>query len=423
MHSSQRGAAHINIFYFLVMLVLFIGAAGFGYINFEEKERQISAKAAAQADLKTAQGELFMYRHLVQDLSDIVGEVGIYEGRPGFNYEEYDNPAPIEKVSVPTAVQAMIQGYAAKISVPETKPIAQFLGRVESSVGALNGKVATLESDRTKLNDQVAALNKAMADETNARQAEVTGLNAQVSSNRTQYESDLSQKDDLIASQGTSYNGLRAEYSDHKETTAAAALAKQQELDLIKARNTYIRNKLAMINPPQEPDGRVLDASSATSLAWIDRGRVDMLQPGTVFSISNPGSEDIKAHGKVVKIDQQRAEIQIMNLANKYDPVVKGDIIRNDFYSPNHKRTIYLMGRFGVPYTKSQVAATLASFGNRIVDHVGPEVDLIIIGNKPVNEENSGLTPIEETAEYKKAQEFSIEVATVSKMRNFLTTN
>ncbi|MHC5063605.1 MAG: hypothetical protein ACYTG5_06490 [Planctomycetota bacterium] len=423
MHTSQRGAAHINIFYFLVMLVLFIGAAGFGYINYEEANRQTSAKAVAQAERTKLEGELFMYRHLVQDISEVIGEAGIYEGRSGFDYSEYGNPAPIENVTVPASVRTMVQGYATKISVPETYPIAQFLGRVESSVGALNGKLATLESDRTNLNNQIAALNKSATDSNSARQAEVSGLNTQITASRGQYDSDLGQKDDLIASQGNSYNTLRAEFSDHKEQAAADALALRQEMNTLQAHNSYMSGKLALINPPQEPDGRVIDSSSATSLAWIDRGRVDMLQPGTVFTISNPGSEEIKARGKVVKIDQQRAEIQIMDLANKYDPVVAGDIIRNDLYSPNHRRTIYLMGRFSVPHSKKEVAARLASYGNKVVDQIGPEVDLVIVGDNPVNEENSGLTPIEETEEYKEAQRFSIEFATVSKMRHFLSTN
>lgn len=423
MHTSQRGTAHINIFYFLVMLVLFIGAAGFGYINFEDAERQSAAKVAAQNALATNQGELFMYQHLVEDISKEVGELGIYEGRPGFDYTEYGSPAPIENVTVPTAVKAMVQSFAAKIKVPETTPINQFLGRIESSVGTLNGKIASLESDRTKLNGQISALNKAMADETSARQSEVAGLNTEITNSRNQYESDRTAKDELIASQGTSYNGLRAEFSDHKEQVAAEALAQRKELEMIIARNSALVNKSRLINPPQEPDGRVLDASSSTGLAWIDRGRVDMLQPGTIFTISNPRSDSIKAHGRVTKIDQERAEIQVLDLVSKYDPVVKGDIIRNDLYSPNAKRTIYLMGRFGVPHTKPQIQMTLESFGNKVVDSIGPEVDLVIIGDNPVNEDNSGLVPIEETEEYKQVQFYSIEVATISKVRNFLSRN
>ena len=33
MRTGQRGAAHINIFFFLVMLVMFLGALGFGYMQ------------------------------------------------------------------------------------------------------------------------------------------------------------------------------------------------------------------------------------------------------------------------------------------------------------------------------------------------------------------------------------------------------
>ena len=267
MHKSQRGTAHINIFFFLVMLILFLGAGGFGYMKYEAEAQERAAKNVAQADLKVKEGELFLYQHLVEDLTKTIGEAGQYAGRDGFNYKDYGSPAPLEGVSVPSAVRALMQGFAQRASVPETYPLGQFLGRVESSATALKEQIAKFESDRSKLNGQISALSDSLSKETNSRQDEVSKLNTLVTNNTNQYQSDLSAKDQQIQEQSRDYTTLRQELTDTKEVAAKEALAMRKDLSMIKATASAMRNKIRIINPPQDPDGSIIDASELTGFA------------------------------------------------------------------------------------------------------------------------------------------------------------
>lgn len=420
MHESQRGTAQINIFFFLVMLILFLGAGSFGYMTFESEALQRTAKITAQAEVKVMEGKLFLYQHLLEDLTATIGEAGQYAGRAGFNYEDYGSPAPLEGVTVPVKVKALVQAIAQKISVPESPPLSQFFGRIESKFTALEGKVATLEGDRNKLNTQISTLSDTLAKEARARQDEATNLNTLVINNTNQYESDLAAKDQQILDQSSDYTKIRQDLSAAKETARTAALASAKKLELISAKNGALVNKFKMVNPPQDPDGSIIDASELTGLAWVNLGARDMLQPGTVFTIGESGSSKIKAMGRVVEVTEATAKLAVYDVVNKFDPVVAGDEIRNDFYSPNMRRTIFLMGRFGYPTPKPQIKKILESYGNKVVDTIGIEVDLVIVGDNPFNEEGSGYISLEDTEEFKKAQTLGIETATLNKVRNFL---
>ena len=81
---------------------------------------------------------------------------------------------------------------------------------------------------------------------------------------------------------------------------------------------------------------------------------------------------------------------------------------------------IYLMGRFSQPYTRPLLKSLLENLGNRVVDELNPAVDLILVGGDSINEDGSGFTPIEESEEFKKAQFLRIEMAPLSKVRQYL---
>lgn len=421
MPTSQRGAAHINIFFFLVMLILFLGAGGFGYMKNESEAQQRESKLEALAAAKVLEGQLFMYQHLVEDLEKTIGEAGQYAGKEGFNYDDYGSPAPLENVPVPAKLKALMQGFAQKASVPESYPLAQFFGRIESSMTVYKDKIVAMEGDRTKLNGQLAALSAASAKGARDRQDEASKLNTLVTNHTSQYESDLAAKDQLIQDQSANYSSIRRELTDTKEAAAADALAVRKDMDLIKARISLMTERSRLINPPQTADGIVIEASELTGLAWINIGARDMLQPGTVFSFVEPGSSAVKAMGKVVEVSNDNAKVAVYGVANKFDPVVAGDEIRNDFYSPDSRRTIYLLGRFGYPTPRPMIRKTLESYGNKVVDAIGPEVDLVIVGDNPVNEDSSGYTPIEDTEEFKKVRFYGIETATLNKVRSLLS--
>ena len=49
MQNREHGAAHINIYYFLVLMIMFLGALWFGYVQLTHNNDLAKAAAKAQA--------------------------------------------------------------------------------------------------------------------------------------------------------------------------------------------------------------------------------------------------------------------------------------------------------------------------------------------------------------------------------------
>ena len=81
MHTRQSGAAHVNVFFFLVMLVLFLAAMGTAYVTMEKNNELIEKARSADARTADVEKQLFIYKHYVEDLAKEVGETGTYAGR------------------------------------------------------------------------------------------------------------------------------------------------------------------------------------------------------------------------------------------------------------------------------------------------------------------------------------------------------
>ena len=94
----------------------------------------------------------------------------------------------------------------------------------------------------------------------------------------------------------------------------------------------------------------------------------------------------------------------------------EGDLLYNDLYTPRITRTMYLMGRFTAPYGKEQLTNLLTRLGNRVVNKMGPGVDTVILGNNPVNEAGDGFDVIQESEEFKLANELRVEFTYLAKI-------
>ncbi len=169
-------------------------------------------------------------------------------------------------------------------------------------------------------------------------------------------------------------------------------------------------------------EGRFSDLQKAAEY-HIDLGRKDMLQPGTIFQIKNPNEPSIKGYAKVTRVEQDRAEVMLYDLADKVgDPIRDGDQLYNDLYSPgaNSKRKICLLGRFGYPYHKPQLEALLKNLGNTVVAKMEPGVDTVILGDDEVNESKDGMVPVQDSDDYKFANQLGVEFVPMRKIRDIV---
>lgn len=426
MHTRQSGAAHVNIFFFLIMLVLFLGAAGWAYVTLERANEFEIAARNARAETRDLKIQNLVYRHYVEDIATVIGETGEYTGRERFNYVDPDNtevsitPTPLTNVVSPKRVETLIADFARQVGVAESKGLATFFGLIKNAFDSKAKVAADAQANAAAIAAELASQKTANSQITAEHRTREQQLNSELTQRSEDHSAQLAGKDQTIRTANAQYSDLREQMSSQAEQSARTVAGLEKEKENLTARAVAAANKTKLLNHAGTPDGMIISSSEATSLAWINLGRRDMLPVGTSFVISAPGKDEPKAYGSVVRVEQDRAEIRVTGLKDRYDPIVRGDTVRNDLYSPSMRHNIYLMGRFGHPYSRPMVKALLENLGNTVVEKLGPGVDLILVGADTINEDGSGFTAIEETEEYKTATALHIEMAPLSKVQPFL---
>ncbi|MCB9876508.1 MAG: hypothetical protein H6835_02810 [Planctomycetes bacterium] len=82
--------------------------------------------------------------------------------------------------------------------------------------------------------------------------------------------------------------------------------------------------------------------------------------------------------------------------------------------------TVFLLGRFGAPYSRENLTRTLCDRGFEVAQRFGDDVQLVVLGNGPINEAGDGFTPIAELPEYVLATQRGVPVVT---FMDFLAAN
>jgi hypothetical protein len=413
----------VNIMFFLLMLVLFLGALGFGYVQLGQVTEMEQHVQRVRQENQELQGKQLIQQHLLEDLRAVVSEAGSYEGRAGFNYQEAigHQPTVLENVPSPAKVAELLRSFGADMNVPDSQrgDVGKVLSYTKSEVDKLKAQITALEGQRTTALGESQALRGQVEKLTAENQAQVTRLTNEHQELRSFIESEFSQRDNVTASLQNEVRTRREELQAAQAAHTAALLDINKEKDRLSAQNSAVTQRLKLINPPDVADGRVISASQATGRGWIDLGRKDMLQPGTVFRIKNSKGVE-KAIARVIQVQQDRAEIAISGLKDEFDPVERGDELFNDVYAPNVRRNIVLIGRFSFPLTKEVVKMQLEQLGNRVYDKPMPGVDLAIIGQDSINETSDGFVSVTETQEYKDVQFLGCEIITLGKIRDLL---
>ena len=78
------------------------------------------------------------------------------------------------------------------------------------------------------------------------------------------------------------------------------------------------------------------------------------------------------------------------------------------------------MGRFSAPYGHENVTNMLRRLGNKVVSKMGPGVDLVILGNNPVNEAGNGFAEVKDSEEFKLANELRVEFTYLPKIADLI---
>jgi len=114
-----------------------------------------------------------------------------------------------------------------------------------------------------------------------------------------------------------------------------------------------------------------------------------------------------KATLEVINVGDNSSICRIKN-ETRGNPVVNGDVIVNPLYDPNKVYTFLLYGNFdangdgvSTPGERADLQAIIESWGGKVVDELGGNVDFLVLGERPVLPPRpSADAPVEILQEY-----------------------
>ena len=421
MHNRQSGAAHVPIIFFILLLVMFLGALFFGYTQQNRNSELDKQVRAAKADLQEIQGKETLIQDYIADIGKIINKPGPYEGREGraaiYEGATIDYPG----LMTPKTVKTVMDEAANNAGVSQASSLENLLGSMITQINTFKQRVKDIELER----------DKALADKSTGDQRYTT-LEGQASSNasensanleqtRSDFQSATDDRDRRIATLTENLRNKDEQMTTMKEEFAAKEKDLMGRIARLQTQNSALVEREALRQPPNVADGKILVAKNGIPKAFINLGRKDLLQPGTVFRVKNPNDSSVKGYCQVTRIEDERAEVRLYDFVDPVgDYASEGDLLFNDLYTPRVTRTMYLMGRFSAPYGKEQLTNLLRRLGNRVVTKMGPGVDTVILGNNPVNEAGDGFAAIEESAEFKLANELRVEFTYLTKIADLV---
>lgn len=425
MHTRERGA--VNTMVFFITLVLMLGAFFFGYTQHDDAKNLRAALANAKVDVAKAKLDRLVRDHLLEDIRKVIGEAGTWKGRDGYNYEEdikeaAGAPLPeLANVTIPSKVKEKLVEFAKDLGVPSSlSALPDLLGQVTTSFRAKNTELADAKAQTTRLASEVAAHQRATQEVTDARAKDSQAAAKSVTEMRQFVQTEVANIQKQVDATRAEVVQRRTENSEMAEKHKAELRTAAQEKSLLQARVAAAASLVKLHNAPEADDGDVLSASAATNLGYISLGTKDQLPAGAVFRVTDPRDGALKAMAEVTQVERDRAQVRFYDVKDKFNYPVSGDKIGSPLYSPNVRRNIALLGRFGYPYTKDTIATVFKSLGNTVHDKVSPGVDLVIVGDETLNADGTDFVKVEETEDYKKAVTWGVEFAPVHKIRQFL---
>lgn len=421
MHNRQRGAAHVPIIFFILVLVLFLGAVGWAYSVANQNAELTQKVAQRDADAAVSAGKIQLLKDYVEDVGRVIELPGKYEGR-GTNYAGATldgftgviNPADLKK---------RMDAFSTALGLSPAKGLENMCS---GAVALVNDKIQRekdISGERDKALADKAATEKSFGEATSEHAKKASEWSQALEQAKADYTASLSQKDSNINALTNSVRDTNDQLNAAKEAAAAEKKVMSNEIGKLKMHNSALTSKDRLRAPVDVADGKVLVAKAGVNTAFISLGRKDMLQAGTIFRVKNKNSNAVKAYATVTRVEQEKSEVQLSDVVDPLgDAVREGDEVFNELFSPNgvNKRTIFLMGRFSYPYNKDQLTMLLKNLGNTVVTKMGPGIDTVILGDDAVNEAGDGFTSITESAEYKEANALGVEFAPLRKIRDLL---
>ena len=155
-------------------------------------------------------------------------------------------------------------------------------------------------------------------------------------------------------------------------------------------------------NPAELVDGRVVDVLGSSDQVFINLGRNDRIQPGMSFRVYDDAGKiridqrtgqysEGKASIQVIKVAENTATARITN-SSTARPVVRGDVIANAVFNPEHRFKFLVYGQFDVDSNGTPthneadyIRSRIIEWGGEVVegDQLTGDLDFLVLGDIP----------------------------------------
>ena len=160
MHIRERGAAHVPMIFFVLILVMFLGALVFGYVKQTENGELTKQRNDAVRDKKTLEAKLVLTEHYIEDVFKVIGKAGTYTGRKT-SASQYEG-ATLTSTGVmnPEEVKKVLDEAAQRAELTIASSLETALGQLLAKIDALKSRVRDAEGERDKAMSEKGALDR-----------------------------------------------------------------------------------------------------------------------------------------------------------------------------------------------------------------------------------------------------------------------
>ena len=417
--SGQSGATTVPMAFFLILLLLFLGALGFAYSTVTKNGELTKERDTLRDDAKTMRNKMQLVDHYIEDLGKVVGKLSKYPGRQGVDYGTATLDSP--SVMNPAEIRKLMDDSCTAAGVSIASSLENVFVAMIASVNFSTQRVTEMEAERAKALTEKSAVDAEFQKATTEASTKAAEWARNLDQARSDFNAQLQSKDTNNASLTESVKAKNDELTTAREEAAKREKDMRNEISKRDIRLSAMTERDRMRNLPDVADGKIIVARNGVSMGFINLGRKDLLQPGTMFHVKNPNNPAVKGYAEVTRVEEDRAEVALSNFVDPVgDFAREGDLIYNPIFTPRMTRTIYLMGRFTAPYNKEQLTLLLKRLGNRVVGKMAPGVDTVVLGNDPVNEAGDGFTVVKDSEEYKEAHRLNVEFTYLNIIRDLI---
>lgn len=358
------------------------------------------------------------------------------EGERG---ERASEVVPVGFVEDENAVYKTVSPDAISNRIDEVRRIANLPAgtetpTLESLFQPLLDRISAEQSAKEVAEGEAANLRTQLDTERNSKrtiQSDLEGekreLETRIADVEQAAEDAQNELEDQVERLRDNVNDLDAQNRELRNEISALERAALQANREHVARVNNMKERLRDFAEPHasQPDGEIVSTSEELPLAWIDLGTQNRLAVGTSFDVydGDPGTPRMKGRCMVTRTERNRAEVEITETVDRFDPIVAGDILINPLYDPNAERNAVMLGRFDGLFSQSDLEVLLGEIGITVQPGLDQATDFLIVGGELyVDEEGEPLEePIQpsEMSAYRDAEAQGCVIVPISDMRRY----